>query len=56
MRKRQFSKTMLSINLTQLAYIKSIISQFNIIATQHVDNPSNTCAMPKIEPHNPMQG
>ena len=48
-------KIMLSINLTQHAHIISIISQLNIILTQHVDNPSNTCEMPRIEIHNPIQ-
>ena len=32
------------------------MSQFNIIAAQHADHPRNACAMPKIEPHNPIQG
>ena len=49
-------KTKLSINLTQLAYITSITSQFNIIATQHVDHPSNTGKMKNIEPHNLFKG
>ena len=56
MRKGQFSqKNMLSINLTQHAYTRGVMSQLNIIATQliatqHVDRPSNTCAMIKWNP------
>lgn len=27
----------------------------NIIEIKHLDDPSNACAMPNIEPHNPIQ-
>ena len=56
MRTENLVKTMLSINLTQNVYIRSIISKLNIIATQHVNHPSTTYAIPKIEPHNPIKG
>lgn len=55
MRKKNFIKIMCSINITQHAYIRRMISQFNIIVTQHIDHRSNTCAMRNIEPHNPIQ-
>ena len=44
-----FSKnhTFYQINPTTL--IVRIISQLNIILTQHVDNPSNTCSMQRIK-------
>ena len=56
LRKGQLVKTMLSINLTQHGYVRSVISQLNIIVIQYIDHPSNTSAMPKIKPHNPIQG
>ena len=56
MRKGQFSQNRVFYQLTQHAYIRSIISHFNIIANQLLDHRSNTCALPKVEPHNPIQG
>lgn len=56
-RKGQSSqKITISLNLTHHTYIRLIISKVNIIVTKHLNQPMNTCAMPRIDLHNPIQG
>lgn len=52
-RKGQFSQNHVFYQFTEHAYIRSIRSQFYIIATQHVDHLSNTVQC-QIEPYNPI--